>query len=72
MILTKLGKYLQEHHTVRRDVLCKTFSISEDGVDAMLDVWVRKGRVSRLVDEKRDQVRYHWLKKDEIQLTVIA
>ncbi len=72
MILTKLGQHLKEHSTVRRRDLCKKFAISDDGVDAMLEVWIKKGRVSRLVDEKRNEVSYHWVQVNEIQLNVIA
>ncbi|MDN3682168.1 FeoC-like transcriptional regulator [Vibrio tapetis subsp. quintayensis] len=72
MILAKLGQYLKEHSTVSRRDLGKKFSISDDGVDAMLEVWIRKGRVSRLVDKKRNEVSYHWVQHNEIQLNVIA
>lgn len=48
--------------------------MSEDGADAMLSVWIKKGKISRLVDtnKARDvmRVRYAVTKQDELSLTV--
>ncbi len=57
MILTELKSFIESHPGVSRHDIAKKFSISEDGVDAMLAVWIRKGSISRMLDtNKADQV----------------
>lgn len=74
MILTQLKAYLDQHASVSRKELAKQFHLSEDGVDAMLSVWIRKGRISRLVDTNEKQkvirVRYTCIDSNAISLTV--
>ena len=50
MILQALKSYIAEQGCVSQKALAKKFAMSEDGVDAMLQVWIRKGVISRLVD----------------------
>ncbi|OBT08575.1 hypothetical protein A9264_04900 [Vibrio sp. UCD-FRSSP16_10] len=50
MILQELKAYLEQHGTSERAVLANHFGLSEDGVDAMLQVWINKGKVSRMHD----------------------
>ncbi|EEW11259.1 FeoC-like transcriptional regulator [Vibrio mimicus] len=47
MILTKLRTAIEEKGNITRQELARRFSLSEDGVDAMLSVWIKKGVVSR-------------------------
>lgn len=47
MILTELKQYIDEQGRVERIALAKKFSMSEDGVDAMLELWVKKGKLTR-------------------------
>ncbi|CAM2776352.1 FeoC-like transcriptional regulator [Vibrio rarus] len=61
MILQQLKAYLEQHGTTDRSVLANHFGLSEDGVDAMFQVWIKKGKVSRMHDTikgKDKGVRY--------------
>ncbi|GEA49484.1 hypothetical protein VIN01S_02880 [Vibrio inusitatus NBRC 102082] len=61
MILQQLKSYLEQHGTTERTVLANHFGLTEDGVDAMLQVWVNKGKVTRMFDTIKGQekgVRY--------------
>lgn len=42
MILTDLKQYIEAHPKCSQAELAKVFNLSEDGVDAMLSVWVKK------------------------------
>ncbi|CAM3941137.1 FeoC like transcriptional regulator [Vibrio aerogenes CECT 7868] len=53
MILHELKDYLEKHGTVSRKELARHFHLSEDGIDAMLSVWMKKGVISRLVDTRK-------------------
>ncbi|MDN3698737.1 MULTISPECIES: FeoC-like transcriptional regulator [Vibrio] len=74
MILSDLKNYITENGSASRNELAKKFTLSEDGVDAMLSVWVKKGQISRLIDtnkaKKVTRVRYSTIKSDELSLTV--
>jgi putative ferrous iron transport protein C len=76
VILSQLMTFIFERGSASRSELAKAFALSEDGVDAMLEIWVRKGRLSRLVDLNKQanirQVRYRAVKDDAIQMTVIS
>lgn len=50
MILNELKRYIEENGIVSRSAIAKKFSLSEDGVDAMLAVWIKKGVLSRTID----------------------
>nr|WP_216613335.1 FeoC-like transcriptional regulator [Vibrio sp. 99-8-1] len=68
--------YIFEHGCVTQSNLAQHFALSEDGVDAMLEMWIKKGQLSRLVDlDKHNQVkrvRYRPVKHDDIQLTTYS
>ncbi|MFB9134854.1 FeoC-like transcriptional regulator [Vibrio sp. AK197] len=74
MILSELKQYILEHHGASSKQLAKRFGLSEDGVDAMLSVWIRKGQISKMVDTNRDQrvtnVRYVVNPSHGLSLTV--
>ncbi|CAH0525125.1 FeoC-like transcriptional regulator [Vibrio hippocampi] len=63
MILSELKSHIESHPGVTRGALAKHFALSEDGVDAMLQVWLNKGQVSRTEDcDKQGNIlgiRYH-------------
>lgn len=42
MILAELKSYIAEHRGVSRRELAEHFRLSEDGVEAMLAVWLKK------------------------------
>ncbi|EHI9272321.1 iron transporter FeoC [Vibrio vulnificus] len=74
MILKELYQYIADKGTVSQSDLAKQFGMSEDGADAMLSVWIKKGKVSRLVDTNKahsvTRVRYAVTKQDGLSLTV--
>ncbi|MYM59810.1 iron transporter FeoC [Vibrio sp. OCN044] len=74
MILQALKSYIAEQGCVSQKALAKKFAMSEDGVDAMLQVWIRKGVISRLVDtnsaKKITRVRYSVTGTGGLSLTV--
>ncbi|EIV8654984.1 iron transporter FeoC [Vibrio parahaemolyticus] len=74
MILNELYQYIADKGMVSQSELAKQFGMSEDGADAMLSVWIKKGKISRLVDtnKARDvmRVRYTVTKQDGLSLTV--
>ncbi|ENM5742979.1 iron transporter FeoC [Vibrio metoecus] len=47
MILTDLKAAIEAKGSITRQELARRFSLSEDGVDAMLSVWIKKGVISR-------------------------
>ena len=47
MILTELKQFIDEEGRVERLVLAKKFGITEDGIDAMLELWIKKGKLTR-------------------------
>ena len=74
MILAELKQYITSKASVSRKELAQEFGLSEDGVDAMMSVWVKKGSISRLVDTDRGdrvkRVRYTLVPDNVIALTV--
>ncbi|MCG6271347.1 FeoC-like transcriptional regulator [Vibrio vulnificus] len=74
MILKELYQYIADKGTVSQSDLAKQFGMSEDGADAMLSVWIKKGKISRLVDTNKahsvTRVRYVVTKQDGLSLTV--
>ncbi len=42
MILSELKAYIFEHGCVTQSNLAQHFALSEDGVDAMLEMWIKK------------------------------
>ncbi len=76
MILAELKTYIFEHRSVTRKELATKFALSEDGVDAMLEVWVKKGQLSRIVDldnnENIRQIRYRAVTSNDIQMNVVS
>ncbi|EGQ9597197.1 iron transporter FeoC [Vibrio parahaemolyticus] len=74
MILNELYQYIADKGTVSQSELAKQFGMSEDGADAMLSVWIKKGKISRMVDTNKAldvmRVRYAVTKQDGLSLTV--
>ncbi|KII75485.1 FeoC-like transcriptional regulator [Vibrio renipiscarius] len=74
MILTELKQYIDAKGGASRTELAKKFALSEDGVDAMLSVWIKKGIISRMIDtnkaEKITRIRYSVNQKNGLSLTV--
>lgn len=77
MILTRLKDHLVVNGKTNRAVLAKKFAISEDGIDAMLALWITKGKVSKIVSERSkvalldSHVYYRWNDENEHAITVL-
>ena len=52
MILTRLKDHLVANGKTSRAELAKKFAISEDGIDAMLALWIAKGKISTAVSKR--------------------
>lgn len=74
MIVSELRGYIERQGSASRIELAKQFSLSEDGVEAMMQIWVKRGKVTRLVDMSKTQcvigVRYRANSAESIPLTV--
>jgi len=79
VILQQLKLYIEQHGRSSRKDLANHFGMSEDGVDTMLDVWVRKGTINKeligcgsdLCCQNAEDVWYRSLKADELSVTVV-
>ena len=79
MILHQLKQYITDNGRVSRKQLSLHFGMSEDGVDAMLAVWVRKGTIGKeLVGcdstqccQTAKDVWYRCLAANELSITVM-
>ena len=75
MILTELHQYIDNEGVAARSELASKFGMSEDGVDAMLSAWVKKGKISRLIDTNKHghttRIRYTISKQDGLSLNVM-
>ena len=76
MIVSELKEYIQQHNGASRKELATHFALSEDGVDAMLEIWIRKGQLSKSIalDKGKGvkEVRYRWNRENDIPLTIIS
>lgn len=74
MILTQLLDYLAEFGPSTQSHLAGHFALSEDGVDAMMAVWINKGRVTRTINQSTSgqaaQVKYSLVKPGSLSVTV--
>ena len=76
MILHELGDYLAREHRVSRQELARHFHTSEDAIEAMLGVWMRKGRVIKQESQlcggsccgKQQLVMFEWCEPGRIGL----
>lgn len=79
MILQQLKNYIEQHGRSRRTDLANHFGMSGDGVDAMLSVWVQKGKIGKeLIGCDTDgccqgakEVWYRQLQDNELSVTVM-
>ncbi|CZF77579.1 FeoC-like transcriptional regulator [Grimontia marina] len=72
MILFTLRDYIQSHPKCSLKELSKAFALSEDGVEAMLGAWIKRGKLKVTVSERTSgEVRqYIWLDDSELGVTV--
>ncbi len=68
MILDKLKEYVKAHPYCTQAQLAKVFFISEDGVEAMMSVWGKKGALKTFVKKEKGKriTQYCWIEKEEI------
>ncbi|GIC77569.1 FeoC-like transcriptional regulator [Moritella sp. F3] len=77
MILTRLKDHLVVNGKTSRAELAKKFAISEDGIDAMLALWIAKGKISTTISERprlgqlKSDVCYRWNAESELSIKVI-
>lgn len=77
MILTRLKDHLVANGKTSRAELAKKFAISEDGIDAMLALWIAKGKISTAISERPRlgqvscDVWYRWNAESELSIKVI-
>lgn len=74
MIVTRLFDYISKQGTTSQTNLAQHFGMSEDGVDAMLEIWIQKGKLSRLEDidlvSKKTRIRYTLTRQNGLAVTV--
>lgn len=79
MILQQLKQYIEQHGRSSRKNLANHFGMSEDGVEAMVAVWIRKGVIGKeLVGcnkesccQSADEIWYRCLGDNELSVTVM-
>ncbi|WP_028024994.1 FeoC-like transcriptional regulator [Enterovibrio calviensis] len=73
MILDDLRDYIVANPNCTLTTLATHFSLSADGIDAMLAVWVKKGQLKTTISQSHNGVerRYLWVQDQELGITVI-
>ncbi|GLQ71870.1 iron transporter FeoC [Vibrio sp. vnigr-6D03] len=72
MILTEISEYMSQNGTVSQSKLARHFHMSEDGVDAMLTFWMKKGKVTKISAKGDHTASYCWISRPEqIAMNVI-
>ena len=75
MILDELKLQIESSGTISGKALAKQFYLTEDGVDAMLNVLINKGQVSRIVDTNQAKhvarIRYSLATNRGLAMTVM-
>lgn len=78
MIVQDLGQHLREVGSARIDELARRFTTSEDAIEAMMCVWMRKGCVKKIHSGGcsgrccglAEQTRFTWI-KDDHQIAIV-
>ncbi|MDG3085897.1 FeoC-like transcriptional regulator [Vibrio hannami] len=75
MIVSDLKAYIEQHEGASRSTLAKHFALSEDGVEAMLEIWVKKGKLTRQFKKDKYgntvEVMYRIVKPQDIPLDIV-
>lgn len=73
MILTELKEYVISHPHCSLGDLAKHFTLSQEGIEAMLAVWVKRGKLKITVSNVRGQreKRYLWVDSQQLAITVL-
>ena len=74
MILRDIAQMVEAKKTITRRELAKHFGASEDVIEAMLGVWMKKGRIRKLMAGgcsgsccgQRNEAYYEWLPEGQI------
>lgn len=74
MILRDIADVMQQRQKVTGRELARHFHTSEDAIDAMLGVWMKKGRVRKVTAAgcagsccgQRSECFYEWLSEGQI------
>ncbi len=78
MIVRELGDLLQQRQRMTAQELARHFHVEDSMIDAMLGVWMRKGRVRKLHSGgcsgrccgAREENVYEWLPEGQIGLVM--
>ncbi|MFC3914466.1 FeoC-like transcriptional regulator [Pseudaeromonas sharmana] len=76
MIVRELGALLEQRQRMSLQELSRHFAADEQAIDAMLGIWMRKGRIRKLQSGgcsgrccgERETVMYEWLPQGQIGL----
>lgn len=73
MILDDLKEYIIAHPYCAQADLASAFVLTEDGIEAMLSVWGKKGKLKVTWTTRRNKPQrlYRWLDNNEIGLMVL-
>lgn len=74
MILLALRDFIMTHPNCTKAQLMDAFRLSTDGVDAMLAVWVKKGKIQISMPKKTNekQMRYRWVDSQALAIRLIG
>ncbi len=70
MILDQLKAYIEEQGCVELSALAKRYSLSEDGVDLMLEPWIKRGKITRKLSKNKlgEVIKVEFCKVDAGQI----
>lgn len=74
MILQALRDFIMAHPNCTKAQLMAAFTLNADGIDAMLAVWVKKGKIQISISKKTNekQVRYRWVENQNLAIRLIG
>ncbi|OOE93045.1 hypothetical protein BZG78_02000 [Salinivibrio sp. MA351] len=68
MILQKLKASVTQAGVISREALAKEYGLSPDGVEAMMETWIRRGTIIRQCTcHDQQEVQYRLAHHNEIQ-----
>ncbi|MGL5336033.1 MAG: FeoC-like transcriptional regulator [Enterovibrio sp.] len=70
MILQELKNFIKANPNCTQAQLAEQFSLSQDGIAAMLSVWQQRG-VLNVVENGKER-RYRWIEQNEIGIVSLS
>ncbi|RXJ74750.1 hypothetical protein CS022_00510 [Veronia nyctiphanis] len=71
MILFDLLKFVELNSGITKKDLADHFEVSEDGIDAMILIWMQKGLL-KTVRSRNGEMKYFHLKNNEISVNILG